>query len=95
MQNQTIVGIDVSSATLDICVINQCGQHSFVISNDVKAISRFFKVYKERIIIGMENTGRYNWALYEALKETTHRVYVISPLHLKKVWAWSEVKLIK
>jgi transposase len=84
MQNQTIVGIDVSSATLDICVSNECGQHSFVINNDVKAICRFFKPYKESLLIGMENTGRYNWALYEVLKETAHRVFVISPLHLKK-----------
>jgi transposase len=84
MQNQTIVGIDVSSATLDICVSNECEQHSFIISNDVKAIAMFFKAYKECLIIGMENTGRYNWALYEALKETTHQIYVISPLHLKK-----------
>jgi len=84
MQNQTIIGIDVSSATLDICVSSQCSQYSFVINNDVKAICKFFKAYKESLIIGMENTGRYNWALYEALKETHHRIFVISPLHLKK-----------
>jgi transposase len=84
MQNQTIVGIDVSNATLDICVNSQREQYSFVINNDVKAISKFFKAYKEDLIIGMENTGRYNWALYEALKEAGHRIFVISPLHLKK-----------
>jgi transposase len=84
MQNQTIVGIDVSSATLDICVSNDQGQHSFIINNEVKAICKFFKTYKESIIIGMENTGRYNWALYEVLKDMHHCVYVISPLHLKR-----------
>lgn len=84
MQNQTIVGIDVSSATLDICVSNELGQHSLVINNEVKAICKFFKSYDQRLLIGMENTGRYNWALYEALKETIHQVFVISPLHLKK-----------
>jgi len=83
MQNQTIVGIDVSNATLDICVSNH-EQRSFVINNEVKAICQFFKAYKEKLVIGMENTGRYNWALYEALKETNHRIFVISPLHLKK-----------
>jgi transposase len=83
MQNQTIIGIDVSSATLDICVFNH-EQRSFIINNEVKAIAKFFKAYKESLIIGMENTGRYNWALYEALKETNHRIFVISPLHLKK-----------
>lgn len=84
MQNQTIVGIDVSSATLDICVTSRQGQQSFVINNDVKSICKFFSSYQECLIIGMENTGRYNWALYEALKGTTHQVFVISPLHLKK-----------
>jgi transposase len=84
MQNQTIVGIDVSNATLDICVTDDQGRHSFVIANDVKSISKFFTGYKDSLIIGMENTGRYNWALYEALKESHHRVFVVSPLHLKK-----------
>jgi transposase len=84
MQNQTIVGIDVSNATLDICVSSSNGEHSFVIDNELKAICKFFNSYKECLVIGMENTGRYNWALYEALKDTTHRVFVVSPLHLKK-----------
>jgi transposase len=83
MQNQTIVGIDVSSATLDICITSNQGQQSFIISNDVKSICKFFSSY-QGCIIGMENTGRYNWALYESLKETAHRVFVISPLHLKR-----------
>ena len=84
MQNQTIVGIDVSSATLDICVISDQSQQSFIINNDVRSICKFFSTYSECLIIGMENTGRYNWALYEVLKETVHQVFVISPLHLKK-----------
>lgn len=84
MQNQTIIGIDVSSATLDIYV-NGKEQKSFVIKNETTAIGRFFNAYKgECLLIGMENTGRYNWALYEILKDLHHQVYVISPLHLKK-----------
>ena len=86
MQNQTIAGIDVSNATLDICVSNASGKRSFVINNTVKAISKFFQAYKdEALLIGMENTGRYNWALYEALKDLPqHRVFVVSPLHMNK-----------
>jgi transposase len=84
MQNQTIIGIDVSSATLDICVSGK-EQKSVVIKNETIAIRRFFNVYKEEcLLIGMENTGRYNWALYQILKDLHHQVYVISPLHLKK-----------
>lgn len=85
MQNQTIAGIDVSNETLDIHVINSQWQRSFVIKNDVKAISKFFQGYEqENLLIGMENTGRYNWALYEVLKNLPHRVFVVSPIHLKK-----------
>lgn len=84
MQNQTIIGIDVSAATLDICVSSK-GQNILVIKNEEAAIRKFFNKYaKECLLIGMENTGRYNWALYEVLKDLHHRVYVISPLHLKK-----------
>jgi transposase len=86
MQNQTIVGIDVSSATLDICIMDSKGYHSFAISNDVQSISTFFSNYNQSLIIGMENTGRYNWALYQVLKGMTHSVFVISPLHLKRAW---------
>ena len=32
----------------------------------------------------MENTGRYNWPLYEVLAGLHHQVFVVSPLHLKK-----------
>jgi len=84
MQNQTIVGIDVSSATLDICIMDDMGCNSFVISNDVQSIGMFFANYKQALIIGMENTGRYNWALYQVLKGMAHSVFVIPPLHLKK-----------
>ncbi len=84
MQNQTIVGIDVSAATLDICVSGKT-QKSVVIKNELTAIRKFFSTYQsEQILIGMENTGRYNWALYEILKDMHHQVFVISPLHLKK-----------
>ena len=82
MQNQLIVGIDISSETLDICVQ---GSQSYVIKNEPEAIRKFFKTYQSQcLLIGMENTGRYNWSLYEVLKDLHHQVYVISPLHLKK-----------
>jgi transposase len=85
MQNQTIAGIDISNETLDICVISGTHQQSFNIKNEPGAISKFFMAYRdEQLLIGMENTGRYNWALYEVLKELSHLVFVVSPLHLKK-----------
>ena len=79
------IGIDISSKTLDIC-LQKDGKTSVVkIANDVKAINSFFKkLAKEEVVIAMENTGRYNWQLYEALPRFNFEVYVISALHLKK-----------
>jgi transposase len=85
MEKQIYMGIDVSSATLDICIRQGQVQESFIINNQVKAIQSFLRKYSKReLVIGMENTGRYNWMLYEVLSGTKHRVFVISPLHLKK-----------
>ncbi len=85
MQKQIFIGIDVSSATLDICVRQEHSLESFVITNQTKDIQRFFKSYsKAELIIGMENTGRYNWPLYDVLTNTEHKIFVLSPLHLKK-----------
>ncbi len=32
----------------------------------------------------MENTGRFNWPLYEALEESKWLMYCYHPLHLKQ-----------
>lgn len=85
MKKKIYIGIDVSSATLDICARVDKTQESLTISNEVRAIKAFFKNYaKYDLVIGMENTGRYNWQLYEVLAGTKHLVFVINPIHLKK-----------
>ncbi|MXO07501.1 IS110 family transposase [Flavobacterium sp. HBTb2-11-1] len=79
-----IIGIDISSKTLDICVKEESVNH-FSIENTVPAIRRFLKRYSnENVMIAMENTGRYNWNLFEALEKFSFKVYVISALHIKK-----------
>ena len=79
-----IIGIDISSKTLDICVKEESINY-FSIENNVQVIKRFFKRYSnENVIIAMENTGRYNWNLFEALEKLNFKVYVISALHIKK-----------
>ena len=80
-----IIGIDISSKTLDICLNTEgCTEH-FTIANQVKAIHVFFKKLAcEQVVVAMENTGRYNWQLYEALPKYRFEVYVIPALHLKK-----------
>lgn len=82
---KTFIGIDVSSNQLDICTFTHGEKHSFVIKNTIEAIIRFFKKYNsETVFVAMENTGRYNWSLYDALSSFKGRIYVVSPLHLKR-----------
>jgi transposase len=79
-----IIGIDISSKTLDICIKEESINY-FSIENNVPDIKRFFKKYsKENVILAMENTGRYNWNLFEVLEKFNFKVYVISALHIKK-----------
>lgn len=82
---KVVIGIDISSKTLDIC-LKQGGQVSYsIIDNEVRSIKSFFKKYaKEEVVVAMENTGRYNWNLLEVLPSFDFEVYVISPLHLKR-----------
>jgi transposase len=80
-----IIGIDISSKTLDICIKNHPAIEHLVIENEVKAIREFFRKYaKDDLVVAMENTGRYNWNLFEVLPSFNFKVYVIPPLHLKK-----------
>lgn len=87
LMKKIVFGIDVSSKTLDICKSADGKCESFVIANEVPAIRKFFKSHRakaDEVVVGMENTGRYNWALYEALEGSGFLVFVINPLHLKK-----------
>lgn len=84
---KTAIGIDISSKTLDICVKSELGEEFFVIENEISAIKKFLKPFrktKHEIVLGMENTGRYNWNLYEVLENFKGLVFVINPLHLSK-----------
>jgi transposase len=81
---KNIIGIDISSKTLDICVKGSSTEN-FTIENQPSAIKVFFKKYQSQdVIVAMENTGRYNWNLFEVLPAFAFKVYVISPLHLKR-----------
>jgi transposase len=80
-----IIGIDISSKTLDICLNTEGSSEHFTIANQVKAIHSFFKkLASQQVVVAMENTGRYNWQLYEALPKYDFEVFVLSALHLKK-----------
>ena len=83
---KVFIGVDVSKLTLDLFVKSNKLEQHYQIKNEVKAISKFIKSFEDQsnIIIAMENTGRYNFALYEVLASTKIAVYVINALHLKR-----------
>ncbi len=89
MKNQETVfmGIDVSKATLDFCIQNSQQNKSYSIRNGEKEIKKLFNKYIKccsSVVVGVENTGRYNWPLYQAVIDMDIKLYVISPLHLKR-----------
>jgi len=88
-KKEIVVGIDVSKATLDICILIDHDSENFQIKNEPKAIRSFFKkVLKEnqerKMFVCMENTGYYNWPCYEIFDEIDLSLFVVNPLHLKK-----------
>jgi transposase len=85
MEKEKIIGIDVSKSTLDVCILEGEKSNQLQIMNSVTAIRKFLRKFDgQSVIVAMENTGRYNWPLYEVLKTFSYDVYVLSPLHLKR-----------
>jgi transposase len=87
-QSASFIGIDISKLTLDICVWEEHTRSHFRIPNEVEAINAFIVplLRKDKELhIGMENTGCYNYHLYEAFNALGLNYYVIPPLHLKRV----------
>ena len=84
--NNTFIGIDISKETLDFYVKDSKSVAHYQIDNEIKSIKKFFKKFNNDsdAIVGMENTGRYNFLLYEVLSELKLTVFVINPLHLKR-----------
>ena len=91
MQNNEIIviGIDVSKRTLDVCIKRNESLTSLVIANEKTAVTKFIKnQLKENdvnmIQLGLENTGVYNYVLYEVLRKFGISTYVFHPLDLAR-----------
>ena len=79
------VGIDISKKTLDICELAGSSKEYTQIPNDADAIREYLsRLDPAHTVVSMENTGRYNWALYDELSGLQLEVYVLSALHLKR-----------
>jgi transposase len=91
MQNKekVFIGIDVSKKTVDICVLSNHSTECLTLKNDSKVFRKqLVKIQKngahKEFFIGFENTGFYNFPLYEALEDLNVNVYIFNPLHLVK-----------
>lgn len=81
------VGIDISKETLDLCIKRENTFSFKNIKNRVKAIEKLLKTLKKEgkeVFIAMENTGHYNFNLYDVLEHFNFKVFVIDPKHLKR-----------
>ncbi len=81
------VGIDISKNTLDICIrkANQDAYHK--IKNEISSIRKLLKALENQdnqVFVAMENTGYYNFNLYEVLAEFDFNTYVLDPKHIKR-----------
>ena len=66
MKKQTFIGIDISKKTLDLAIRKDDQMTNLVIANEPKAIRKTLRAYRsDELVIGMENTGRYNQPLYQ------------------------------
>lgn len=87
MKKLVFIGIDISKLTLDVS-IKANKQESFVIDNNAKSITKFFKEHlkdnQPEFHVCIENTGRYSWELMRLLPEMNCVFYVVNPLHMKK-----------
>ncbi len=83
---EVFVGVDISKKTLDIILGSSGNYHDHRIDNTIGSIRRFFRKHlnEGHFIIGMENTGRYNWPLLAVLSDHCFEVYVVNPLHINK-----------
>src|SRR5690606_5086772 len=83
---KVFIGIDVSKLTLAFSGKSNYSQQHIQLNNNVKVIKKLLKPFQnsKNTVIAMENTGRYNLALYEFLAENNFSVFVVNPLHLKR-----------
>jgi len=88
-EKEIMVGIDVSKATLDLCLLINNQSQLQQLKNSSKTVKSFFnKLIKQnkgvKISVCMESTGYYNWPCYEAFEDMEIELFVVNPLHLKR-----------
>lgn len=85
------VGVDVSKLTIDFMILFEGRLIHEVVKNSTPSIRKYLKKIKAQLhveesdlIIGVENTGRYTWPMLSVFGLSDAKLYLLSPLHLKK-----------
>lgn len=88
MKQLVFIGIDVSKLSLDLCTIEKDKRFDRIKNNSTQIKAFFNKIISaygvDQIIVGVENTGMYNWNLNNILNELSITYYLINPLTLKR-----------
>lgn len=81
MENKTVVGIDVSKATLDVALLPS--GELLQVANDAAGIDELAKKLKTADLVVMEATGGYETAVATALVASGLRVAVVNPRQIR------------
>ena len=84
-KEQIFIGIDISKHKLDLCIHQEGKKDVFCeLKNEPNAIKKFFTRYNsEVVLVGVENTGRYNYPLNFVFRKLNTKLFIIPPLQLK------------
>ena len=83
-QEKVVAGIDVSKATLDVCIAPSGEVRQF--QNDAggrRGLRKMLHKAKVELVV-VEATGRYHRALHRSLHDADFRVAVVSPLQARR-----------
>ena len=86
MKFEHIIGIDVSKATVDFCILGEV-QSDGTLENRPKKLQLFFKSLKldpRKTLVCLEHTGVYNIHLVEVLCKLGFHVWLESALRIKR-----------
>ncbi|MBK7909875.1 IS110 family transposase [Candidatus Pollutiaquabacter sp.] len=97
MKFEHIIGIDVSKATVDFCILGEVRSDG-TLENSPKKLQLFFKSLKldpRKTLVCLEHTGVYNIHLVEVLCKLGFHVWLESALRIKGQSVWSAGKVIR
>lgn len=87
MSDTSIIGIDVSKSSLDICIKNDSGLRNSKIANSYKDITKIIRKFKNSTVF-YETTGIYSNKLCKACNDFNITHYQVNPFVMCKIYDW-------